>query len=66
LSLRGNGKADTWALGGAGLLGGAKREALHAIGESALREVLEQASRIAAFTVGRAGANPPRLAQLRG
>jgi fructokinase len=55
-----------WALGEAGLLGGSRRDALRAIGESALREVLEQASRIAAFTVGRAGANPPRLDQLRG
>jgi fructokinase len=55
-----------WALGQAGLLGAGKREALRAIGEAALREVLEQATRIAGFTVGRAGANPPRLAQLRG
>jgi fructokinase len=55
-----------WALGQAGLLGGAKRDALRGIGEAALREVLETAARIAAFTVSRAGANPPRLAQLRG
>ncbi|MDR0433161.1 MAG: carbohydrate kinase [Bifidobacteriaceae bacterium] len=55
-----------WALDQAGLLGGARREALRAIGEAALSEVLEQATKIAAFTVGRAGANPPRLAQLFG
>jgi fructokinase len=53
-----------WALGQAGLLGAAKREALRAIGEGPLTEVLEQANRIAAFTVARAGANPPRLSQL--
>jgi fructokinase len=53
-----------WALGQGGFLGATRREALRAIGETALRDVLEQATRIAAFTVGRAGANPPRLAQL--
>jgi fructokinase len=55
-----------WALGQSGLLGGSRRGALRAIGEACLRDVLDQATRIAAFTVGRAGANPPRLAQLLG
>jgi fructokinase len=53
-----------WGLGRAGLLGADKRDALRAIPEARLREVLEDATRIAAVTVGRAGANPPRLAEL--
>jgi fructokinase len=54
-----------WALGQSGLLGAAKREALRGIGEAALGEVLQQANRIAAHTVARSGANPPRLSELR-
>jgi fructokinase len=53
-----------WALAELDLLGAAKREALRNISETQLRHVMEQASRVAAITVGRAGANPPRLSDL--
>ena len=48
----------------ADLLGAAKRPALAAITPDALREVLEQCVKVAAITVSRPGANPPRLAEL--
>ncbi|MDR0504418.1 MAG: carbohydrate kinase [Bifidobacteriaceae bacterium] len=54
-----------WALAQAGLLGAAQRQALRQITEQQLRLVMEQAAQIAAITVSRAGANPPRLAELR-
>lgn len=47
-----------------GLLGAENREALRAIDEDALRRVLDRCIRIAAITVSRAGANPPRRAEL--
>ncbi|MCL2464141.1 MAG: carbohydrate kinase [Micrococcales bacterium] len=46
------------------LLGGRNRGALRAIDEDTLRRVLDRCLRIAAITVSRAGANPPRLAEL--
>lgn len=42
-----------------GLLGSAKREALHKLDTETLREVLDYAARAAAITVSRPGANPP-------
>ena len=48
----------------AGLLGGARRAALRSIDEKTLDAVLRRCVRIAAITVSRAGANPPRLAEL--
>ena len=51
-------------LWGADLLGATKRPALKAIGSDVLRTVLERCVRVAAITVSRAGANPPRLAEL--
>lgn len=48
----------------AGLLGGARRAALRAVDEETLDAVLRRCARIAAITVSRAGANPPRLAEL--
>jgi fructokinase len=53
-----------WALAELDLLGAAKRDALRAISEAQLRHVMEQASRVAAITVSRAGANPPWLREL--
>lgn len=47
-----------------GLLGGHRRDALRAIDAGTLRRVLERCIRIAAITVSRAGANPPRKAEL--
>ncbi|HEY0119931.1 MAG TPA: carbohydrate kinase [Cellulomonas sp.] len=47
-----------------GLLGGPRRAALKAIDADTLRRVLERCIRIAAITVSRAGANPPRRAEL--
>jgi fructokinase len=47
-----------------GLLGGHRRAALRAIDVDSLRRVLERCLRIAAITVSRAGANPPRRAEL--
>ncbi len=46
------------------LLGAENRAALHAIDEDTLRRVLDRCIRIAAITVSRAGANPPRRAEL--
>lgn len=48
----------------ADLLGAAKRTALAAIAPDVLQGVLEQCVQVAAITVSRAGANPPRLAEL--
>ena len=48
----------------ADLLGAARRPALAAIGADVLQEVLELCVKVAAITVSRAGANPPRLAEL--
>jgi len=50
-----------WA---AGLLGGARREALRRLDAATLQRVLVHAARIAAITVSRAGANPPTRAEL--
>ena len=47
-----------------GLLGASRRAALKAIDADTLGRVLERCARIAAITVSRAGANPPRLAEL--
>lgn len=47
-----------------GLLGGARRNALRAIDAETLERVLRRCIRIAAITVSRAGANPPRKAEL--
>ncbi len=48
------------------LLGGDRREALRAIDLVSLTEVLERCVAAAAITVSRAGANPPRRAELVG
>lgn len=48
----------------AGLLGAAHRAQLAAIDEATLTAVLEQCVKVAAITVSRAGANPPRLREL--
>ena len=48
----------------ADLLGAAKRPALAAIDSEVLQGVLERCVKVAAITVSRAGANPPRLAEL--
>lgn len=48
------------ALWTAGLLGGDRREDLTAIGCQRLREAVEHAARVAAVTVSRPGADPPR------
>lgn len=48
----------------ADLLGGDRRAALAAIDDATLREVLDQCVRVAAITVSREGANPPRLREL--
>ena len=48
----------------ADLLGAAKRPALKAIGADVLQDVLERCVKVAAITVSRPGANPPRLAEL--
>lgn len=47
-----------------GLLGGSRRTALKAIDAETLERVLRRCIRIAAITVSRAGANPPRRAEL--
>ena len=47
-----------------GLLGAGRRSALKAIEADTLQRVLERCIRIAAITVSRAGANPPRRAEL--
>lgn len=48
----------------ADLLGAAKRQALEAIDADVLQGVLERCVKVAAITVSRPGANPPRLAEL--
>jgi fructokinase len=48
----------------ADLLGAPRRTQLAAIDEEILRTVLEQCVRVAAITVSRSGANPPRLREL--
>ncbi|WP_421732593.1 carbohydrate kinase family protein [Cellulomonas sp.] len=48
----------------AGLLGAGRRQALADVDASTVQAVLERCARIAAITVSRAGANPPRLAEL--
>ena len=50
----------------AGLLGAPHRIALGGVGADVLVPVLERCVRIAAITVSRAGANPPRAAELDG
>ncbi|SKC72268.1 carbohydrate kinase family protein [Krasilnikoviella flava] len=52
------------ALHGRGLTGADRRDGLHRADATALEAVLDFASRVAAVTVGRAGANPPYLAEL--
>ncbi|MBE1876138.1 carbohydrate kinase family protein [Myceligenerans pegani] len=51
-------------LWGHDLLGAARRDALRAIGPDTLSAILEQCVAVAAITVSRAGANPPRRAEL--
>jgi fructokinase len=46
------------------LLGAARRDALRAIDTGTIRRVLERCADVAAVTVSRAGANPPRAAEL--
>jgi fructokinase len=53
-----------FALGSTDLLGVARRADLHAIDDATLVEVLRFASRVAAMTCGRRGADPPTLADL--
>lgn len=48
----------------AGLLGAARRDALRAIDAPTLARLLERCAAVAAITVSRAGANPPRRAEL--
>lgn len=48
----------------ADLLGGARRAALRAIDAATLTTVLERCTKVAAITVSRAGANPPRRDEL--
>jgi fructokinase len=48
----------------AGLLGADRRQALADVDAGTVQAVLERCARIAAITVSRAGANPPRLAEL--
>ncbi|WP_456844316.1 carbohydrate kinase family protein [Cellulomonas sp. P5_C6] len=48
----------------AGLLGADRRQALADVDTETVQRVLERCARIAAITVSRAGANPPRLAEL--
>jgi fructokinase len=51
-------------LWGAGVLGGAQREALRGVSDETLVAILERCARIAAITVSRPGANPPGSAEL--
>lgn len=51
-------------LAGADLLGGDRREALHAVSADEVTAMLTHAVRIAAITCSRAGANPPTRAEL--
>ncbi|MBT0992832.1 carbohydrate kinase [Cellulomonas sp. DKR-3] len=48
----------------AGLLGGDRRAALHDVDAGTVEAVLERCARIAAITVSREGANPPRSDEL--
>lgn len=48
----------------AGLLGAARRDALRAVDPGTLERLLERCAAVAAITVSRAGANPPRRAEL--
>jgi fructokinase len=48
----------------ADVLGGDKREALRSIDSAVLQQILERSAHIAAITVSRSGANPPRTAEL--
>ena len=48
----------------AGLLGAPRRADLHDVAAATVQEVLERCARIAAITVSRSGANPPRRAEL--
>jgi len=48
----------------AGLLGADRREALRDVPAATVEAVLQRCARIAAITVSRPGANPPRLAEL--
>ena len=52
------------ALWSADLVGADRREALHAIDEATLTQVVRHAARIADITVSRTGANPPTRAEL--
>lgn len=52
------------ALWSAGLLGAAKRQALASVDKQVLESALNRCTRIAALTVAREGANPPRLEEL--
>lgn len=51
-------------LWGQDLLGAERRDALHAVTPDAVTTLLEQCVAVAAITVSRAGANPPRRAEL--
>lgn len=53
-----------FGLGQHGLLGDSGRERLRSIERSTLDIVLDQCARVAAITVSRSGANPPRLEEL--
>lgn len=48
----------------AGLLGADRRDALHDVAATTVEEVLARCARIAAITVSRRGANPPRTDEL--
>ena len=48
----------------ADLLGGTRRAALHAISTATLTAILERCAQVAAITVSRPGANPPRRDEL--
>ena len=48
----------------AGLLGADRRQALADVDAATVQSVLERCARIAAITVSRSGANPPRLPEL--
>ena len=50
----------------AGLLGAARRSALHQVDAGTVETLLQRCARLAAITVSRAGANPPRSAELDG
>ena len=61
----GAGDADMSDYGGSlpenGVMGALERHKLHTIDESAITAIMGYAARVAAVTVGRAGANPPSL-----